>query len=65
VALAREAGAEAIDEVDAAASLPAQKNQNSTAWSLRLAGDRDLLDHAGLKPRAISPREACELLGLV
>jgi uncharacterized protein len=30
-----------------------------------VTGDKDLLDHAGLEPRAISPREACELLGLV
>ena len=31
-----------------------------------VTGDRDLLDHAGeLEPRAINPREACELLGLI
>lgn len=30
-----------------------------------VSGDRDLLDHAGLEPKAISPREACELLGLL
>ncbi len=30
-----------------------------------VSGDRDLLDHIGLKPSAISPREACELLGLL
>jgi predicted nucleic acid-binding protein len=30
-----------------------------------VTGDKDLLEHAGLEPRAISPREACELLGLV
>lgn len=42
VALAREAGAEAI-----------------------VSGDRDLLDHVGLQPAAISPREACGLLGLL
>ena len=41
VALAREAGAEAI-----------------------VSGDKDLLDHGGLEPAAISPREACELLEL-
>lgn len=41
VALAREAGAEAI-----------------------VTGDRDLLDHADLQPRAINARGACELLGL-
>jgi uncharacterized protein len=29
-----------------------------------VSGDKDLLDHAGLKPRAINAREACELLGL-
>jgi putative PIN family toxin of toxin-antitoxin system len=42
VALAREAGAEAI-----------------------VSGDKHLLSHAGLEPPAISPREACELLGLI
>jgi putative PIN family toxin of toxin-antitoxin system len=42
VALARDAGAEAI-----------------------VSGDRDLLDHVGLEPGAISPREACELVGLL
>ncbi len=42
VALAREAGAEAI-----------------------VSGDADLLDHVGLEPAAINPREACELLGLL
>lgn len=30
-----------------------------------VTGDKDLLDHVGLEPNAISPREACELLGLV
>lgn len=30
-----------------------------------VTGDHDLLDHAGLKPRAIDAREACELLGLM
>lgn len=30
-----------------------------------VSGDKDLLEHAGLKPRAISPREACESLGLI
>jgi putative PIN family toxin of toxin-antitoxin system len=29
-----------------------------------VTGDRDLLDHAGLTPSAITPREACEQLGL-
>lgn len=29
-----------------------------------VTGDKDLLDHAGLQPPAISPREACELLEL-
>lgn len=29
-----------------------------------VTGDRDLLDHAGLKPEAITPREACGRLGL-
>ena len=42
LALAREAGAEAI-----------------------VSGDRHLLDHPGLEPRAINAREACELLGLI
>jgi putative PIN family toxin of toxin-antitoxin system len=30
-----------------------------------VSGDGDLLDHVGLEPAAISPREACELLGLL
>jgi putative PIN family toxin of toxin-antitoxin system len=30
-----------------------------------VTGDRDLLDHADLDPPAISPREACELVGLL
>ncbi len=30
-----------------------------------VSGDRDLLDHPALKPAAISPREACDLLGLL
>ena len=31
-----------------------------------VSGDKDLLDHKEkLEPRAISPREACELLGLI
>jgi uncharacterized protein len=43
LALAREAGAEAI-----------------------VTGDNDLLDHKGeLEPKAISAREACQLLGLI
>jgi len=42
IALAREAGAEAI-----------------------VTGDRDLLEHDGLEPPAITARAACELLGLV
>jgi putative PIN family toxin of toxin-antitoxin system len=42
VALAREAGAEAI-----------------------VSGDKDLLDHWGLEPPALSAREACELAGLI
>jgi predicted nucleic acid-binding protein len=42
VALARQAGAEAI-----------------------VSGDGHLLDHRGLKPKAINAREACELLGLI
>ncbi|MBV9802797.1 MAG: putative toxin-antitoxin system toxin component, PIN family [Solirubrobacterales bacterium] len=29
-----------------------------------VTGDKDLLDHAGLGPRAITPREACEHFGL-
>lgn len=29
-----------------------------------VTGDKDLLDHAGLQPPAINPREACELLEL-
>jgi predicted nucleic acid-binding protein len=29
-----------------------------------ITSDRDLLEHVKLEPRAISPREACELLGL-
>lgn len=29
-----------------------------------VTGDRDLLDHAGLRPFAANAREACELLGL-
>jgi predicted nucleic acid-binding protein len=29
-----------------------------------VTGDRDLLDHDGLKPPAISPRTACERFGL-
>jgi putative PIN family toxin of toxin-antitoxin system len=42
IALARDAGAEAI-----------------------VSGDGDLLNHVGLEPPAINPREACELLGLL
>jgi uncharacterized protein len=42
VALAREAGAEAI-----------------------VSGDKDLLDHPDLEPRAINARSACALLGLL
>lgn len=30
-----------------------------------VTGDRDLLDHASLDPPAITPREACELVGLL
>ena len=30
-----------------------------------VTGDKDLLDHAGLQPPAINPREACELLELI
>ena len=29
-----------------------------------VTGDRDLLDHPGLKPEAITPREACGRMGL-
>lgn len=29
-----------------------------------VSGDRDLLDHAGLEPPAITPRIACERFGL-
>lgn len=29
-----------------------------------VTGDKDLLDHVGLQPPAINPREACELLEL-
>ena len=30
-----------------------------------VTGDKDLLEHTGLEPSAISPREACEQLGLI
>lgn len=30
-----------------------------------VTGDKDLLDHTGLQPPAINPREACELLELI
>jgi predicted nucleic acid-binding protein len=30
-----------------------------------VTGDRDLLDHTGLMPEAITPREACRRLGLL
>jgi len=30
-----------------------------------VTGDRDLLDHAGLQPPAITPRPACERFGLI
>jgi hypothetical protein len=30
-----------------------------------VSGDKDLLDHAGLEPPALSAREACELVGLI
>jgi predicted nucleic acid-binding protein len=30
-----------------------------------VTGDKDLLDHAGLQPPAITARAACELLGLI
>ena len=30
-----------------------------------VTGDRDLLEHPGLKPPAIGSRAACELLGLI
>ena len=30
-----------------------------------VTGDKDLLDHVGLQPPAINPREACELLELI
>jgi uncharacterized protein len=30
-----------------------------------ITGDKDLLDHADLRPQPIAPRAACELLGLV
>lgn len=30
-----------------------------------ITGDRDLLDHLGLKPQALNARAACRLLGLV
>ena len=30
-----------------------------------VSGDKHLLDHPGLEPRAINAREACELLGLI
>lgn len=29
-----------------------------------ITGDKDLLDHTDLRPPAIQPRAACELLGL-
>ena len=32
---------------------------------LIVTGDKDLLDHRGLQPRAVTPREACELLHLL
>jgi putative PIN family toxin of toxin-antitoxin system len=31
---------------------------------LIVTGDKDLLEHANLRPEAITPREACERLGL-
>jgi uncharacterized protein len=30
-----------------------------------VTGDRDLLDHPGLKPKALDARAACKLLGLI
>jgi putative PIN family toxin of toxin-antitoxin system len=30
-----------------------------------VTGDKDLLDHIGLRPPAINARQACELLGLI
>jgi predicted nucleic acid-binding protein len=30
-----------------------------------ITGDKDLLDHAGLRPPAIEARAACERIGLV
>lgn len=30
-----------------------------------VTGDKDLLDHPGLTPRALDPRSACELAGLI
>jgi predicted nucleic acid-binding protein len=30
-----------------------------------VTGDRDLLDHSGLKPTALDARSACKLLGLL
>lgn len=30
-----------------------------------VTGDRDLLDHVGLEPPAVTPRAACERLGLI
>ncbi len=30
-----------------------------------VSGDKHLLDHPGLEPRAINAREACELVGLI
>lgn len=29
-----------------------------------ITGDKDLLEHDGLQPQAITPRQACQLLGL-
>jgi predicted nucleic acid-binding protein len=30
-----------------------------------ITGDKDLLDHAGLRPPAIEARAACERIGLI
>jgi predicted nucleic acid-binding protein len=36
----------------------------SAAAEVIITGDRDLLDHEGLEPPALTPRAACERFGL-
>jgi putative PIN family toxin of toxin-antitoxin system len=38
---------------------------NTSKAEAIVTGDRDLLDHEGLEPPAITTRAACELLGLI